>query len=168
MCFGSSSARPMSARSTASVRAAMLLVLTLSGALAAGCGGVKMATLINGNSTQCLNFPAEGNPIIGTPVRIHQCDPFKNQQWNLADNQISDSGSICLTVKGDSTADGTPVVYAPCRGLPAQHWTEDANGHIVGLGGKCLDVEGGDAVNWAPLIIATCTGAPTQTWRVQR
>src|SRR5262249_35503382 len=120
------------------------------------------------NSTQCLNFPAEGNPIIGTPVRIHQCDPFKDQQWNLADNQISNSGSICLTVKDDATADGTAVVYAPCRGLPGQHWTPDANGHIVGLGGKCLDVEGGDAVNWAPLIIATCTGTSTQTWRVQR
>jgi hypothetical protein len=164
MCCDAFSARSNSV----SVRSGVLLALLLIASLVGACGGARMATLINSNSTQCLNFPAEGNPILGTPARIHQCDPFKNQTWNLADNQISASGGICLTVKDDATEDGSAVIYAPCDDAPGQHWSEDANGRIVGLGGKCLDVEGGYATDWAPLIITTCSDARTQKWRVQR
>jgi glucosylceramidase len=146
----------------------LLVVVMLGAVLAASCASVKMATIVNGNSTQCLNLPAEGNNVSGTPARIHTCDPFKDQQWNVAQGEISGTGRVCLTVKNDDTADGTPVVFSSCRGTPAQHWSEEANGHIVGLGGKCLDVQGGSAVQWAPLMISTCSDAATQKWLVQR
>ena len=147
----------------------LIRLLALPGVvgLVASCAGTQMATIISGNSDQCLNFPIEGNPVIGTPARIHACDPFKNQQWNVAKGEISASGNICLTVPDDAV-DGTPVVFASCRGAPGQHWSEQENGHIVGIGGKCLDVEGGSAVQWAPVIISTCSDAPTQKWNVQR
>lgn len=152
----------------ARIRVGSLVTVLLVTALTVACSSVKMATLTNGNSTQCMNFPAEGNPISGTPVRVHQCEPFKDQQWNVADGEIAGSGRICVSVKNDASAEGTPVVFAPCNGTPGQKWTEEANGHIVGVGGKCLDVQGGSAVNWAPLIISTCTDAETQKWLVQR
>jgi hypothetical protein len=136
-------------------------------ALAAGCTSAKMATISDGNSKQCIKMPRAGYPIAETPVRLTQCDPYKNRQWNTARGEISGPGTICVSVDGNATADGTPVLYSACRSAPGQIWTVQSDGHIVGSGGKCLDVKGGAAVSGAPLIISPCSDAPTQKWLLQ-
>jgi Ricin-type beta-trefoil lectin domain len=136
-------------------------------ALAHGCTSAKMATISNGNSKQCIKMPRAGYPTAETPVRLTQCDPHKNRQWNTADGAISGPGTICVSVDGNATADGTPVLYSACRSAPGQIWTVQPYGRIVGIGGKCLDVKGGAAISWAPLIISQCSDAPTQKWLLQ-
>lgn len=160
-------AQPVSPLSAAIVRSASVVVVLLA-ALTAGCASAKMSTISNGNSKQCISMPRAGYPIAETPVRLKQCDPYKNGQWNTANGEISGPGTICVSVDGNATADGTPVLYSACRSAPGQVWSVESNGHIIGVGGKCLDVKGGVAVSHAPLIIAQCSEAPTQKWLVER
>ena len=159
-------ARPMRTPSPAcaSLVSAFAALVT---ALSAGCTSAKMATISDGTSQQCIKMPRAGYPTAEKPGRLTQCDPYKNRQWNTARGEISGPGTICVSVDGNATADGTPVLYSACRSAPGQIWTVQPDGHIVGVGGKCLDVKGGAAVSWAPLIISQCSDAPTQKWRVQ-
>jgi hypothetical protein len=157
----------MSALPAPSVRLVCVVVVLLA-ALVAGCASAKMAMISNGNSKQCISMPRAGYPIAETPVRLKQCDPYKNGLWNTANGEISGPGTICVSVDGNATADGTPVLYSACRSAPGQVWSVESNGHITGVGGKCLDVKGGAAVSQAPLIISQCSDAPTQNWLVER
>jgi len=167
MCRGLTFARPMSTPFPANLLLVSAIAV-LCTSLTISCTSAKMATISNGNSKQCISMPRAGYPIAETPVRLKQCDPYKNGQWNTANGEISGPGTICVSVDGNATADGTLVLYSACRSAPGQIWTVEPSGRIVGVGGKCLDVKGGTAVSRAPLIISQCSDAPTQKWLVER
>ena len=166
MSRGLTFAWPTAAPSSGGVRLGSVLAVLFT-ALASGCTSAKMATISNGDSKQCIKMPRAGYPIAETPVRLTPCNPDKNRPWNTARGEISGPGTICVSVDGNDTADGTPVLYSACRSAPGQIWTVQPDGRIVGIGGKCLDVKGGAPVNMAPLIIAQCSEAPTQRWLLQ-
>ncbi len=118
----------------------------------------------SGTTNQCLNVEWHGYPVAGTPLRVKQCDPWRNQQWSFnKDGSITGVGGFCVDVQSSEVAEGTAVIYVPCNGSPSQKWT--VNGaQLVGIGGKCVDVSGGEPQTWAPLVIASCNGSPTQQW----
>lgn len=167
MYRGLNFARPLSPPLAASIPSVGIVAILLM-ALGAGCTTSNMAMISNGDSKQCISMPRAGYPIAETPVRLKPCDPYKNGQWNTARGEISGPGTICVSVDGNATADGTPVLYSACRSAPGQIWRVESNGQITGIGGKCLDVKGGAAVSRAPLIISQCSDAPTQKWLVER
>jgi hypothetical protein len=126
---------------------------------------VTSRQISSGNTNMCMNVENHGYPVAGTPLRVKPCDPWKNQQWNLNNGQITGVGGFCVDVQGSAANDGAQVIYVPCNGGPSQHWTV-ANGAIVGIGGKCIDIGAAAPANWTPLVIATCTGSPGQFWEL--
>jgi Ricin-type beta-trefoil lectin domain len=123
------------------------------------------AQLVVTNSLECVDIP-HGAAVDGTPLSLFHCHGSPNQQWTLANGQITGMSGMCLDVMGSAPTDGAQVIVVTCNGRPSEKWTV-ANGQIVGIGGKCLDVSGGSAYDHAALIIAACSASPTQQWSVQ-
>lgn len=63
----------------------------------------------------------------GTPVRLYGCNGGAAQAWTrrTADHTIRPGGasSLCLQVKGGSTADLAALQLGSCNGSPGQRWT---------------------------------------------
>jgi ricin-type beta-trefoil lectin protein len=119
----------------------------------------------SGATNQCMNVENHGSPVPGTPVHVKECDPWRNQQWDLDNGNIVGIGGFCLDVQGSAATEGAPILYVPCDGRPSQNWNV-FNGAIVGIGGKCVGVQGGVPYDQAPLVLATCNNGPTQQWAV--
>ena len=70
--------------------------------------------------------------------------------------------SLCVTDRGDSAANDTPVTIATC-GSPGQDWTLTGSGTLQ-INGKCLDIYRDQKTNKAPVELWTCTGGANQQW----
>ncbi len=77
-----------------------------------------------------------------------------------------DGAERCLQSQNGSSANGTPVILAPCHDGASENWIFDGNGYITGIGGKCLDVKDGSRADNTPVILYTCStaGALNQKW----
>jgi hypothetical protein len=134
-------------------------------ALMVGSTPAKAAQIVIANSVECIDIPHQQTDD-GTPLSLFNCHGSPNQQWTIANGQITGMTGVCLDVMGSAPNDGAQVIIVHCNGRSSEKWTL-ANGQIVGIGGKCLDVAGGSAQDHATLIIATCTSSPSQQWSVQ-
>jgi len=141
----------------------LLVLMLLAGVAVLACATTRQIS--SGNTNLCMNVEYHGYAVAGTPLRIKPCDPWKNQQWSLANGQISGVDGYCLDVQGGEARDGAAVIYVPCTGAASQRWTV-SNGTIVGIGGRCIDIGGGNPADLAALIITPCSGAPSQVWQV--
>jgi beta-glucosidase len=72
-------------------------------------------------------------------------------------------GGLCLDVKGNNNAPGTPVDVYTCNGSNAQQWTVEPDG-TVQADGNCLDVQGGGTADTTPVDLYTCNGTGAQNW----
>jgi hypothetical protein len=126
---------------------------------------VQAAQIVVTNSVECIDIPQQ-QAVDGTPVSLFNCHGSPNQQWTIANGQITGISGVCLDVMGSAPNDGAQIIIVHCNGRNSEKWTL-ANGQIVGIGGKCLDVAGASAQDHATLIIATCTSSPSQQWSVQ-
>ena len=135
--------------------------MLLSANFLTGC--VTAQQVSSGNTNQCMNVENHGYPVAGTPLKVKQCDPWRNQQWYFNKGQITGIGGMCLDVQGSAAVAGAPILYVPCDGRPSQIWNV-SNNHIVGIGGMCIDIGGGEPNNLAPLILAACNGSDSQVW----
>lgn len=84
---------------------------------------------------------------------------------------VSDSGTLCLGVKGNSTAGGALLQSQSCDGGNFQSWkfVKDASGYfeLVNVGsGLCIDVPNATTANGATLQQWQCNGADYQKWSV--
>jgi Ricin-type beta-trefoil lectin domain len=131
----------------------------------AGCRPTDAAQIVITNSVECVDIP-HGQAADGTPVLLFNCHGSPNQQWTIANGQITGLSGVCLDVMGSAPNDGAQVIIVHCNGRSSEKWTL-ANGQIVGIGGKCLDVSGGSAQDHASLIISSCSSSPSQQWSVQ-
>jgi hypothetical protein len=136
------------------------MLLILGSALSA-----HAAQIVITNSVECVDIPHQ-QAVDGTPLSLFNCHGSLNQQWTIANGQITGMSGVCLDIMGSAPNDGAQVIIVHCNGRPSEKWSL-ANGQIIGLGGKCLDVIGGSAQDLAQLIIATCSSSPSQQWSVQ-
>jgi hypothetical protein len=134
-------------------------------ALTIGSMRTQAAQIVIANSVECIDIPHQQTDD-GTPLSLFNCHGSPNQQWTIANGQITGMSGTCLDVMGSAPNDGAQVIIVHCNGRDSEKWTL-ANGQIVGIGGKCLDVAGGAAQDHAALIIATCTSSHSQQWSVQ-
>jgi hypothetical protein len=67
-------------------------------------------------------------------------------------------------VRGDATANGTPVQIWTCNDGNNQGWQLTPQGTLEGLDGKCLTVAGGNFANHTAVQISDCTAVPAQQW----
>jgi len=139
--------------------ASVLVALTLAWTRA------EAAQIVIANSVECIDIPHQ-QTTDGTPVSLFNCHGSPNQQWTIANGQITGMSGVCLDVMGSAPNDGAQVIIVHCNGRDSEKWAL-TNGQIVGIGGKCLDVAGGNARDHATLIISTCTAASSQQWSVQ-
>jgi hypothetical protein len=123
------------------------------------------AQIVITNSVECVDIPRQQTDD-GTPLSLFNCHGSPNQQWTIANGQITGMSGVCLDVMGSAPTDGAQVIIVHCNGRDSEKWTL-ANGQIIGIGGKCIDLAGGHAQDHAALIIATCTSSPSQQWSVQ-
>lgn len=74
--------------------------------------------------------------------------------------------SLCLDVKGGSSASGTPVQLWTCNASAAQRWSYDrATQRVTNTAfGKCLDVSGADVTPGTKVQIWDCNGTDAQRW----
>jgi Ricin-type beta-trefoil lectin domain len=133
--------------------------------LSAGFHPADAAQIVITNSVECVDIP-HGQAVDGTPVSLFNCHGSPNQQWTIANGQITGLSGVCLDVMGSAPNDGAQVIIVHCNGRDSEKWTF-ANGQVVGIGGKCLDVSGGSAQDHASLIISSCSSSPSQQWSVQ-
>jgi hypothetical protein len=134
--------------------------------LGTGCAPADAAQIVITNSVECVDIP-HGQAVDGTPLSLFNCHGSPNQQWTIANGQITGLSGVCLDVMGSAPNDGAQVIIVHCNGRDSEKWTL-ANGQIVGIGGKCLDVSGGSPRDHAALIISSCSSSsPSQQWSVQ-
>jgi hypothetical protein len=133
--------------------------------LAACWTPAEAAQIVIANSVECIDIPHQQTDD-GTPLSLFNCHGSPNQQWTIANGQITGVSGVCLDVMGSAPNDGAQIIIVHCNGRSSEKWAL-ANGQIVGIGGKCLDVAGGSVQDHAMLIIATCTSSPSQQWSVQ-
>jgi hypothetical protein len=141
---------------------ALLTVLIFLGAAGTSADA---AQIVITNSVECVDIP-HGQAVDGTPLSLFNCHGSPNQQWTIANGQITGISGVCLDVMGSAAKDGAQVIIVHCNGSASEKWTL-ANGQIVGIGGKCLDVAGGNPQDHATLIISGCSSSPSQQWSVQ-
>jgi Ricin-type beta-trefoil lectin domain len=139
--------------------AGMLVALTMAWTRA------EAAQIVIANSVECIDIPHQQTDD-GTPLSLFNCHGSPNQQWTIANGQITGMSGVCLDIMGSAPKDGAQIIIVHCNGRDSEKWVL-AKGQIVGIGGKCLDVVGGAAQDHAALIIATCTSSPSQQWSVQ-
>jgi chitinase len=77
---------------------------------------------------------------------------------------ITGMDGLCVTVKGASTADFTPLQVLTCNGTSPQHWTVAGNGTLQALG-KCMGVHHGATANGTTVDLYHCNNTGGQVWR---
>jgi hypothetical protein len=125
----------------------------------------EAAQIVITNTLECIDIPHQ-ETVDGTAVTLFGCHGSPNQQWTIANGQISGMSGVCLDVLGSAPRDGAAVIIVHCNGRDSEKWTL-TNGQIVGIGGKCIDLVGPSAQDHVALVIAACTSAPSQQWTVQ-
>jgi chitinase len=80
-----------------------------------------------------------------------------------ATGPITGYGSLCVDVRGASSANFTPVQVYTCNGTNAQQWTV-ASGNTLQALGKCLDVDAAGTANGTTVDLYDCNGTGAQVW----
>ncbi|MZQ85644.1 hypothetical protein GQF01_26380 [Paenibacillus sp. 5J-6] len=80
------------------------------------------------------------------------------------------SGNPAMDVKGNATANGTPVIVSPDNGAASEQWNVSDNGdgtfRLLGVqSGKALDVSGANTVDNSYTIIWPYDGSPNKRWK---
>jgi hypothetical protein len=147
------------------MRRRRMVVAVVVGALLVMSGGVAAAAtsnvLIRGTgSGRCLTPSASST----ASATIQNCAA---QQWSTTDaGQITINGQ-CLDVKGELTANSTPVITYACHGGNNQRWTVGGDGTIRGVAsGRCLDVKGAATAAGTAVQIYDCNGGSNQRWEL--
>jgi hypothetical protein len=81
--------------------------------------------------------------------------------------KFSDNGApvtLCVDVRGSSTAPGTIIWAFPCNGTAAEQW-HFVGAELQGLAPNlCLVTRGGKSVDGTPVVLGSCAGSKGQSW----
>jgi chitinase len=80
-----------------------------------------------------------------------------------ATGPITGYGSLCVDVRGASSANFTAVQVYTCNGTNAQQWTV-ASGNTLQALGKCLDVNAASTANGTTVDLYDCNSTGAQVW----
>ena len=140
-------------------------------------GGSSVSALLNAGSGRCLDDPNSNSTPNAVQMQIWSCTGNGNQNWTFdsSTTRITNGVSgLCLKVKGNGTATGTPAVLDTCTSgwgsekfkLVASTFTGEPSGYeIVNYNnGLCLDVSGGETANGTLVAWNTCDHAGAQDW----
>ena len=123
------------------------------------------------------------SPADGTPIQAYTCNKTDAQSWLLLPvstsagsgyQLVSQASNACLTVVGDTSANGAVLQQWQCasNGDALQLWSALSFGssfHLVSLGsGKCLDLTNGSNQNGTQLQQWDCADEsnPNQLWKL--
>lgn len=128
--------------------------------------------LVNTRSGRCLDDPGFSSTN-GKQLDIWDCAGSANEQWTppyavpTTTGQISSKlkGTMCVTDRLGSTANGTPIQLNTCNGSASQKITVAADGTLR-IQGKCVDVPGFGTANGTKLDLWDCVGQTNEQWRV--
>ncbi|MEU5154057.1 endo-1,4-beta-xylanase [Glycomyces sp. NPDC021274] len=120
-------------------------------------------------SNRCLDVPNQSTTN-GTQLQIYDCWSGANQQWTVANGEISvySGGSKrCLDASGGGTANGTAAIIWSCHGGANQRWNVNSNGTISNAAsGLCLDVAAAATANGSKVQLWSCHGGTNQRWNL--
>jgi galactose oxidase len=130
--------------------------------------------LINRNSGQCVTNPGT-SATLNLQMVQKPCSGSLSEGWTMQAVSggyriVSRLNGRCLTVQGNSPANGAAVVQYTCNntapGQAGQVWTPTANGSWVQLknSGKCLLVQGASKSSGAKLVQAVCSNSNHHRW----
>jgi len=82
---------------------------------------------------------------------------------NPPGGEVIGDGGLCLDVRGEATANGTPLQLYGCNHSGSQQTTYTAANSVQVLG-KCLDAANGGTANGTLVQLYDCNGTASQTW----
>jgi hypothetical protein len=85
---------------------------------------------------------------------------------NPSAGEVLGAGGDCLTARGGSAANQTPVELDSCDHSPGQQVTPPTGG-TVRLLGACLDAAGGGTANGTAVQLYTCNATGAQNWTLR-
>ncbi|HEY3955836.1 MAG TPA: ricin-type beta-trefoil lectin domain protein [Streptosporangiaceae bacterium] len=77
---------------------------------------------------------------------------------------ITGYGGLCVDVRGDNSANLTPVQVYTCNGTEAQQWTVVQAGSTLRALGKCLDINAGGTADGTTVDLYDCNNTAAQVW----
>jgi Ricin-type beta-trefoil lectin domain/Subtilase family len=123
-----------------------------------------LGVLQSASTGECLAVP---NMSRTARLSVARCDSTKRrkyQSWKLpAGSILSAVGGLCLNAASGSSAFGSQVTVARCRGSNAQEWSLSSTGTIRSANGYCLDGSGStvltyrDFTDGTPVILNFCS-----------
>jgi hypothetical protein len=127
------------------------------------------------STTRFTGEPTDGVSVQATlgllaiPIRAAADEPITTLATNVY-IKIRHSGK-CLTVHGNSTADGAQIDQYSCVGQANQRWNIFKNGPATWFiqnvhSGKCADVKGGNGGRRTPIIQWHCHGGLNQNFQI--
>jgi hypothetical protein len=152
-------------------------VATLSSLIGLAATPAHAAILTNGGNFPyggeiCAEMPG-ASTVLGTPIEIHGCHGYANQQWYVELGEIFGlpaSGGVtrCMGVLNGGTKAGSPVVVSLCTNAPSEQWTINAlpGGQIVNRNSHlCLDAT--TQAEGVVLVTNPCAPILSQYWQVK-
>ena len=126
---------------------------------------IQGGSIFSVQSGMCLD--SSGGPSVGggTQLIINPCSTSASQSWIVRGMQLELPSTFpyrCANVKGNKTANGTPVIVYSCGGQPDEQWNYKSDSQLYGLGNKCFTSSGLTAGSLVSL--STCTGSAEQMW----
>lgn len=143
---------------------ALLIVAIFIGTHVKSGNADTAASVIHaGIAGYCLDVHKNGVQA-GTVVDSYKCNGTSAQAWTVTYDKIQHDNSLCLSVKDNRTAMGSPVILNPCSQEPGQIWLRDQNGFFNPNSGMCLSLPTGKKAG--PVIIADCAlpSQATEKW----
>ncbi len=78
--------------------------------------------MIRGFTGKCLDVYRNATDD-GTKVQLWTCDGSAEQQWTLANGQLTTRSGKCLTVPSPGGGNGAKLVISECDGGAGQRWS---------------------------------------------
>lgn len=120
--------------------------------------------IIGYGSGRCIDVTGgayQSNP----QLQIWTCTGGPNQQWRFYGDGTVRAFGLCMTVDGNSSANGAKIRLQTCSSSKYQQFelksTHDLVNHNAG---KCVDVLNKGTASGTPLQLWQCTGTSNQKW----
>jgi hypothetical protein len=124
--------------------------------------------IVQTSSGQCVDVIGDDTGGQGTPIDLWNCQSYAaDQHWTL--NAAGELGTLgrCLSIIGNSSAQGTNVDIETCNGEGGQVWRQQPDGTLINpMSGLCLDDPNDVTTNGTDLRIWSCNGSAAQQFQI--
>ncbi|MCU1680307.1 MAG: glycoside hydrolase family 3 domain protein [Amycolatopsis sp.] len=165
---GTAASLPIQATDSASGQTLTYSATGLPAGLAvnSGTGAISGTATAAGTSTVTVTA-TDGTGATGTTTFVWTATSGGGGTGGAAGPIVAGvSASLCVDVRGASSANNTAVQLYQCNGTGAQVWTVAAQGALQSLG-KCMDVTSAGTANGTKVQLYDCNGSGAQVWQAQ-